>query len=202
MFGMDLNHGTDNGQPYPYIKADAYNKEFMTTFEEFLREAWIAISNRHNTSGANPTDEGKIRNLVDNLQNMLLSRRENGNLSREEFVAVSAMSWFHLTVSFNSPIIETLRAEAASPEQRLFKVAQRVGIPAHGLSKSFFDIADPISRVLIQIEANGSNISPLIVATSPPGTPLNGLQEVLNTIITHWSIITGRDVKAGKVATT
>ena len=37
-------------------------------------------------------------------------------------------------------------------ENRLFKIAERVGLPAHGLSKSFFDIADPLSRLLIQIE--------------------------------------------------
>lgn len=200
MFGMDLNHGTDDGQPYPYVKADAYNNEFVSTFEEFLREVWIAIVNVGNTSGANPKDQGKIENLVATLQNMLMSRRANGNLSREEFVFVSMMSWFHLTVSFDSPIIQALRAEATGPEQRLFKVAQRVGLPAHGLSKSFFDIADPISQVLIQIEASGTGIVPALVATVPTGSSLNALQTAMNTIITHWSLITGRDMKAGKVA--
>lgn len=200
MFGMDLNHGADNGQPYSYVKADAYNNEFVTIFEEFLREAWVAIINVSNTSGSNPRDQGKLENLVANLQNMLMSRRANGNLSREEFAFVSMMSWFHLTVEFNSPIIEALRAEATGTEQRLFKVAQRVGLPAHGLSKSYFDIADPISRILILIEANGTGIVPHIVATAPPGALLNEIQVALNTIITHWSIITGRDVKAGKVA--
>ncbi|HRB81595.1 MAG TPA: hypothetical protein PK614_04970 [Nitrospira sp.] len=202
MFAMDLNHGTDEGQPYPYFKADAANNEFVTTFEEFLREAWVAISNRHNTSGTNPTDQGKIENLLANLQNMLMSRRANGNLSREEFVFVSMMSWFHLTVEFDSPIIQALRAEATGREQRLFKVAQRVGLPAHGLSKSYFDIADPISRVLIDVEASGTAIVPDIVATAAPPTPPNAIQVALNTIITHWSIITGRDVKARKVTTT
>ncbi|MCX9089409.1 MAG: hypothetical protein OIN90_17810 [Candidatus Methanoperedens sp.] len=197
MFGMDLNHGSDEGQPYPYVKADAYNNEFVTVFEELLREVWIAITNVNNTSGPNPKDEGKIANIVANLQNMLMSRRANGNLSREEFVFVAMMSWFHLTVSFDSPLIQALRAEATGPEQRLFKVAQRVGLPAHGLSKSYFDISDQISRVLIQIEASGTGIVPALVAT---GTSLNSLQTTMNTIITHWSIITGRDMKAGKVA--
>lgn len=199
MFGMDLNHGSDEGQPYSYTKADAYNNEFATIFEEFLREVWIAISNVNNTSGANPKDQGKIENLVDELQDMLRSRRVNGNLSREEFVAVATMSWFHLSVEFNTPIVETLRAEASSPEQRLFKIAQRVGLPAHGLSNSLFNIADTISRVLIQIEASGTGIVPGLVAT---GTSLNSIQVALNTIITHWSTITGRDMKARKVATT
>jgi len=193
MFGMDLNHGADNGQPYSYVKADAYNNEFVTVFEELLREVWVAITNVKNESGPNPTDKSKMENLVSNLQNMLLARRESGNLSREEFVAVATMSWFHLTVSFDSPIILALRAESSSPEQRLLKVAQRVGLPAHGLSKSFFDIADAISRVLIQVEASGAAIV--------PGLLVEGvLQNTLNTIITQWSIITGRDMKAGKVA--
>jgi hypothetical protein len=193
MFGMDLNHGTDDNQPYPYVKADAYNNEFITVLEELLREVWVAITNVGNTSGVNPTDRGKIENLVENLHNMLMSRRESGNLSREEFVAVATMSWFHLTVSFDSPIIAALRAEAASPEQRLFKVAQRVGLPAHGLSKSYFDIADPISRILIQIEASSTGIVPGLLVSGP-------LQDTMNTAIAHLSTITGRDLKAGKVA--
>ncbi|KAA0230078.1 hypothetical protein EDS67_08545 [candidate division KSB1 bacterium] len=198
MFGMDLNHGSNEGQPYSYIKADAYNNEFVTVFEELLREVWIAITNIKNETGPNPTDSGKMENLVENLHDMLISRRQSGNLSREEFFAVAAMSWFHLTVSFNeSPIIVALRAEAASPEQRLFKVAQRVGLPAHGLSKSYFDIADAISRILIQIEASNTAIVSSFVGE---GTEINAVQKTMNTIITHWSLITGRDMKAGKVA--
>jgi hypothetical protein len=193
MFGMDLNHGGDDGQPYPYVKADAYNNEFVAIFEELLREVWVAITNVGNQSGVNPTDRGKMENLATNLQNMLMSRRASGNLSREEFVCVTMMSWFHLSVEFDSPIIESLRARATGPEQRLFKVAERVGLPAHGISKSFFDIADPISQVLIQIEATGAGIVPGLLV---PGL----LQNDFNTIITHWSLITGRDIKAGKVA--
>jgi hypothetical protein len=198
MFGMDLNHGTDDGAPYPYIKADAYNNEFVSAFEELLREAWVAIANSGNSSGADPTDRGKIENLVTTLQNMLLSRRINGNLSREEFTFVSMMSWFHLTMSYDSPIIVALRAEANGPEQRLFKVAQRVGLPAHGLSKSFFDIADPISRILILIEANVTAVVNDLVTKAP--TPPTPLQNDMNTVITYWNSITGHDVKAGKVA--
>ena len=200
MFGMDLNHGADDAKPYPYVKSEASNNDFVTTFEELLREAWIAIANIKNTSGPNPTDEGKIRNLVNQLQDMLTTRRINGNLSREEFVAVSTLSWFHLTVGFNdSPVIKDLRAEAASPEQRLYKIAQRVGLPAHGLSQSFFEIADVLSRILILIESDGVGILPALVAT---GAPPNPLQVDMNIIITHWSTITGRNVKARAVSPT
>jgi hypothetical protein len=123
----------------------------------------------------------------------------NGNLSREEFFFVSMMSWFQLSVEFSeSPIVQSLRAEAASPEQRLFKIAQRVGLPAHGLSKSYFDIADPISRVLVLIETGAYNDS----AAAPAFYNAGPLQDAMKTIIRHWSIITGREMKARRVATT
>jgi hypothetical protein len=195
MFGMDLNHGNDDNQPYPFVRAEATNREFASTFEEFLREVWVAYVNMNNFTGANPTDPGKLTNLVEKLREMLLARRMNGNLSREEFTFVSMMSWFHLTVEFDSPIVVDLRAVASSPEQRLFKIAERVGLPAHGLSASYFDIADDISAVLILIEAVGTAIVPSLQI---PGN----LVTAMNNIITHWSLITGRDMKAGKVAST
>ena len=91
-------------------------------------------------------------------------------MSREEFDFVSMLSWFHLTVDSDLPIIQDLRAQAASPEERLFKIAQRVGLPAHGLSKSYFDIADSISRILIEIETGIFNIPPQhLHSTRPQG---------------------------------
>ena len=192
-FGMDLNHVKDDGQPYPYIKADVYNNEFVALFEELLRETWVAISNAGNISGPNPTDAGKLRIVVTNLNNMLASRRMNGTLSREEFDAVSMMSWFHLTLEYDSPIVVALRAEGNGPEQRLFKIAQRVSLAANGQSQSYFDIADPISRILIQIESMGDAIVPGLLVAGP-------LQDAFNTVISHWDRISGRNMKAVKVA--
>ena len=172
MFGMDLNHGTDDSKPYPYVKAEAANSEFVSTFEELLREVWIGIENFNNTSGANPKDDAKIADLAKKLHDMLITRRETGNLSREEFVFVSWMSWFHLTVDSDLPIILDLRAQAASPEQRLFKIAQRVGLPAHGLSNNYFDIADSISLILILIETgifNRAVAAPALYTPAPGG---------------------------------
>jgi transcriptional regulator with XRE-family HTH domain len=197
MFGMDLNHGADDGKPYSYIKAEAANSEFVSTFEELLREVWVGMTFVTATSSSNPTDNSKIAELIQKLFNMLRSRRQNGNLSREEFAAVSAMSWFHLTVEFNSAIVTSLRAEAAGTEQRLFKIAERVGLPAHGLSKNFFDAADPLSRILIHIELGDFND-----ATAAPALYTSGsrTESDMRNIITHWTAITGRDVKARKVA--
>lgn len=199
MFGMDLNHGSDDGKPYPYIKAEAANSSFAATFEEFLREVWVGMTYVGATSSSNPTDDSKIAELAEKLHNMLQSRRLSGNLSREEFAFVSTMSWFHLTLEFDSPIVRSLRAEAVGVENRLYKIAERVGLPAHGLSKSFFDIADPISRLLIQIEMgtyNDIEASRTLYDPNIPGSP----ERDIRTIITHWTAITGRDVKARKVA--
>jgi hypothetical protein len=110
------------------------------------------------------------------------------------------MAWFHLTLDYDSPIVQSLRADATGTEQRLFKVAERVGLPAHGLSKHFFEIADPLSRILIQIEMGDYNkdtaVAALYTADNTPGSPESAMRK----IITHWTAITGRDVKARKVA--
>jgi hypothetical protein len=203
MFGMDLNHGADDGKAYSYLKADAANSDFANTFEELLREVWIAITYVGATSSANPKDDSKIVELCEKLNEMLRSRRLNGNLAREELTHVSAMSWFHLTIEFDSPIVRSLRAEAAGPEQRLFKIAERVGLPAHGLAKSFIDIADDISNLLILIEAGTfTTINSVEALYTPPPAPATSPTpvEMMRNIITHWTAITGRDVKARKIA--
>ncbi len=196
LFGMELNHGMEDNKPYPYKKAETANSEFVSTFEEFLREVWIGIENFTNASGADPTDDAKIADLAKKLFDMFRTRRESGNLGREEFVFTAMMSWFHLTVDSNLPIIEDLRAQASSPEERLFKVAQRVGLPAHGLSKSYFDIADDASRILIEIETGILNNAEAVEGLYTEG---NELEAAMRNIIRHWSIVTGREMKARRV---
>ena len=110
------------------------------------------------------------------------------------------MSWFHLTVENNNlPIIRDLRAEGATPEQVLFKIAQMVGLPANGLADHYFQVADAISAVVIAIETGTLQVAGAARAFYDPTAP-NSLSGAMNTIITHWSAITGHDVKAGKVA--
>jgi hypothetical protein len=198
MFGMDLNHGGPDNKSYSYVKAEAANKEFVSTLEELLREVWVGIINAGNTSGTKATDDAKLSDLLKKLEDMLVARRINGNLSREEFAFVSMMSWFHLTIESDTEVVRDLRSNgAASAEQRLFKIAQLVGVPAHGLSGSYFDIADSISRVLILIESGFFKTVPgAVVGLYTPGTVL---ERAMRTIITHWSIISGRDMKAGRI---
>jgi hypothetical protein len=200
MFGLELNHGNDDNSPYPYVKVAAANKEFVTSFEELLRETWIGFINRSTTSGANPTDDAKIEDLARTLNTQLLDRRRFGNLSREEFYLVAMMSWFHMTLeNFNLPIIRDLRAEGTTAEQTLFKIAQMVGLPANGLADHYFQIADCISAVLKAIETGTLQQSGAARAFYDPTFP-NNLSDCMNKITTHWSAITAHDVKAGKVA--
>lgn len=199
MFGMELNHGADDGKPYSYVKAEAANGEFVATFEELLREVWVGMIHVTASSTSNPTDRSKIAELAEKLHDMLRSRRQNGNLSREEFVYVTAMSWFHMTLEFDSPIVRSLRAEATGVEQRLFKIAERIGLPAHGLSKHFFDISDDISRILIEVETGVYNDPAAVPVLYTPAGDVSP-EAAMRNIITHWTAITGRDVKARKVS--
>jgi hypothetical protein len=198
MFGMDLNHGMSDNKPYPYEKPETANREFVSTFEEFLREVWVGIANSANTSGLKQTDDAAISNLARRLHDMLRTRRTNGNLSQEEFWFVSMMSWFHLSLEFDSPIVVSLRAEGASEEERLKKIAERVKLPAHGKSYYFFRLADPLSRLLTQIEIgtynNPNTVRALYTDEIPPGTP-NPVEDDMRLIITYWSYATDRNMK-------
>jgi hypothetical protein len=197
MFGMDLNHGTDDGRPHAYEKAAAANRDFVPTFEAFLREVWRGILNARNSSGPNTTDDSAIADLAARLSDMMKDRRENGNLSREEFFFVSTMSWFHLTVEFNSPIVKDLKADGSNPGERLRAIGERVGLPVHGKVYDLFGLADPMSRILIAVESGTFNdvANVRLLYRDPPTQLRNDIQ----TIITNWSSATGRNMKADPV---
>src|SRR5829696_7257203 len=197
MFGMDLNHGIDDGRPHPYERAAAANRDFVPTFEAFLREVWRGILNRNNSSGPNYSDDSAISDFAGRLSNMMKDRRENGNLSREEFFFVSAMSWFHLTVEFNSPIVRDLKADGSNPAERLRTIGERVGLPMHGKAYDLFGLADPMSRILIAMESGTFNDpANALLLYRDPGTQL---RRDIETIITNWSSATGRNMKAEPV---
>jgi hypothetical protein len=204
MFNMTLNPSGDS-EKVAYTIAEHVNVDFVATFDELQHEIWEGRTNFANSAGARPTDDSKISQLCVRLKDMMLARRVNGTLSREEFWAISALSWFHATIlEKDHPIIRDLRAEASSPEERLFKIAQRVGYPAHGLAKSYFEIAEPISRLLIGIESGVFDDVAAVPALYTPVTtpPIPGVKtpvEDTDIIKTHWSIIRGRDIKSKKV---
>ncbi|MFZ0089447.1 MAG: hypothetical protein WAL63_08075 [Solirubrobacteraceae bacterium] len=198
LFGIDLNHGYDDGRPYPYLKPDAANREFTPLFEEFLREVWKGIENFTNTSGANPTDDAAIAELGASLADILTVRCRNGALAREGFAAVAAMSWMHLTLMSDTPIIVDLKANATSPEERLRKLGEYVGLPPHAKSEQLFAMADAISNIMTAIQAR-QFANPADVPVLYSGATTNPIRADMMTIVAQWSIATGRDMKAGRV---
>jgi hypothetical protein len=205
LFGADLQHQSSDGRPYPYEKAQAANREFIPVFEDFLREVWRGIENSGNTSGANPTDNNVIVTLAQSMAKMLSSRRINGNLLWEEFIAVSVMSWFHLTIEFDSPIVVDLNCTATSSAERLRLIGERVGVSAYARSDSCIELADPMSRILLQVEegdfSTDEGAQSLYAPEDNNGNP-NELRATMTTIITQWSAASGRPMKAPKVEVT
>ena len=126
---------------------------------------------------------------------MLTTRRLHGNFAREEFRAVALMSWLHLAVLFNSPVVTDLRAEASSPELRLLKIAERVGVKAHPQSQALFLLAQPASLLMTAIEQGLFN--------GPLGAQslylIPRVQRLMEVIINQYRTATGRDVKVRPV---
>jgi hypothetical protein len=201
MFGIDLSHAPDIAAQHPYQKPTAANRDFIPTFEALAREVWRGIVNARNTSGANDTDATVISTLARRLYDMMATRRINGNLSREEFRAVSIISFLHLAVQFDSPAVVDLKASASSPEMRLQKMAERVHMNCHVKSKPFFDLAGPFSTLLQSIESGAFN-SPagaeLLYKQTPPNVVSRNAEEVID----QYSLATGRDLKSRPVLVT
>lgn len=195
MFAMDLNHGAIDNSPYPYRKSDSSNQAFVTTFESLLREIWRGYVNAANTSGPNTTDNSVIAELCRRLREMMSERRRNGALSREEFVAVASMSWFHLTVSSNTPVVVDLKADSSTPEERLRRLGERVGVGTHSRARSFFTLADPLAHLLADVELGKYDAAADTEKLYDPSAGGNVTADTL-TIIHHWSVATGRDLKA------
>ena len=153
LLGMDLNHGTEDGRPYQYVKADVSNRDFSVAFESLLAEVWKGYINRNNFITANATDDNAIDELVRRLQEMLNARRQFGNLAREEFDAVATLSWFFLTIAYDTQIVNDLDATAFGVADRLRLIGERVGLAPHARADSYFQLAPPMSNDLARHRA-------------------------------------------------
>jgi hypothetical protein len=197
MFGIDLSHAGEVVGKHPYQKPAHSNRDFIPTFEAFAREVWRGIINVKNSSGPNETDQTVISTLARRIYDMMATRRLNGNLSREEFRAVAVMSYLHLAVLYDSPAVVDLKATASSPEMRLQKIAERVGMSCHPKSKPFFDLAAPFSKLMQQIETGSFNSPALAQGLYYPPSPI---AENAEKVIDQYSLATGRDLKSQTVS--
>jgi hypothetical protein len=187
LLGLDLNHGQEDGTPYPYHKPEVANRDVTQLLEALLREVWLGVKNRNNFVGEDSTDDSAIDTLVRRLRELLIARRLGGALTREEFDAVAMLSWFHLTLMFNTAITADLRADAASATDRLRLIAHKVGVTPHSRADAFLQLAQPLSIILRAVEFN---------AIPSPAALYNGPYTAdMLTIITQWSIATGQNLK-------
>ena len=196
MFGMDLPHAVParwdgGGQAW---KADVgeINVDFRAKWSELLRQVWLGLENNRNSSGANPTDGNYVALLTRALRDMFNDRRRGGLLAREEFAYVTVLSWFHLTLQTNSPIVADLKADSTSPAERLAQLGQRVGMHPALRSRELFDLAEPMSSLLRAIEIGTFDEADAAAALFDDGTALAlEMREIIN----QWQSATGERVK-------
>jgi len=112
------------------------------------------------------------------------------------------MSFMHLAILFDSPAVVDLKAAASSPEMRLKKIAERVGMEAHIKTKPFLDLAAPFSVLMQQIETGTFNQAPGATALYFPPAPANPVAQNAEDVIDQYSLATGRDLKAPSVSVT
>jgi hypothetical protein len=214
MFGMDLAFGDINSPgntSIPYTKARVSNQQFVVLFERYLSEIWQSYTNANNTSGVNSSDVNIVVDLALQVQELLRARRgdpsntyANLNLSREEFSSVLMASWFTFIITVDSPVVLFLNCQSSTIGERLLKIGNKVGIPAHGKSQAIFEMAGSASNVLRIIEEGGrledpTNVGNILRSLIPPlignPTPDRNLMSDLLTVINNWERATGHKIK-------
>jgi hypothetical protein len=199
MFGLDLPHSLPAWPDSGGARRDwrthvglGVNTDFRATWSELLRQVWLGLENSANSSGANPTDPAYVALLCRAVKDMFNNRRQGGLLAREEFVYVTVLSWFHLTLQTDTPIVNDLDANATSPADRLARLAERVGMAPAARSRELFDLSEPMSSVLRAIELGLFDDQTAAATLFEDGTPL-GVD--MRNVINLWQSATGERVK-------
>jgi hypothetical protein len=197
MFGLDLPHAVParwdrGGQAWKADTGDGVNADFRAKWSELLRQVWLGLENSRNSSGANPTDGSYVALLCKAIRDMCNDRRRGGLLAREEFAYVTVLSWFHLTLQSDTPIVRDLNAVANTPEERLALLGQRVGMTPAQRARELFELAEPMSSVLRAIEV-GTFDDPGRAATLFDDATTLGRE--MRDIINHWQSATGERIK-------
>ena len=204
MFGFDLPHpiparwAPTGDTPWKADVGAGVNTDFRAKWSELLRQVWLGLENVTNTSGARPTDEAYIATLCRALADMMNDRRRGGLLAREEFAYVSVLSWFHLTLSSDTSIVEDLKAQASHPSERLALIAERVGLRPAQRARELFDLAEPMSSVLRAIEIGSFDTD---AAAATLFDPNGALGREMRDLINQWQSATGERIKERVTAT-
>lgn len=201
MFGCDLPHplAGGDGQPWKRDAGSVANTRFMEMWTELLRQVWMGIENDRNQVGSNPTDPSYVAYLCQTLGEMMRLRRRGGMLAREEFSAVTMLSWFHLAVESDTAVVQNLQATAGAvgnPADRLAAIGQRVGITPPRQARELFELADLVSPVLWFIEldqfstpANAATLFRIFGVANPV------VAQTMIRIVDLWQSATGDRIK-------
>jgi hypothetical protein len=206
MFGLDLPHplppasaAAGNAQPpWKLDIGNGANTSFVARWNELLTQVWTGYENKVNQVGTNATDAEYVGLLCQAIDDMLGNRRQGGLLAREELSHVAAMSWCHLTVEEDTPLVQDLQATATSPAERLAKLGERVGMAPAPRSRELFDLAQPMSALLWGIELglfNPGNAPESLYLPDAIGDPPTKLNVEVNRIIDLWQSATGTRIK-------
>ncbi|HZC99991.1 MAG TPA: hypothetical protein VFA46_07310 [Actinomycetes bacterium] len=196
MFGMDVPHAIpaqwDRGGQAWKVDVGEVNVDFRAKWTELLRQVWLGLENNRNSSGANPTDGSYVALLCRALRDMFNDRRRGGLLAREEFAYVTVLSWFHLTVQSDTPIVVDLKAQSTSPAERLSLLGQRVGMHPAQRARELFDLSEPMSSLLRAIEVGSFDDAATAATLFDVGTALG---QEMREIINQWQSATGERIK-------
>jgi hypothetical protein len=212
MFGLDLPHplpassgAAGNAQPpWKLDIGNGANTGFVARWNELLTQIWTGYENKVNRVGTNATDAEYVALLCLTIDDMLGNRRQGGLLAREELSHVAALSWCHLTVEEDTPLVKDLQATATNPAERLAKLGERVGMAPAPRSRELFELADPMSALLWGIELGlfnpGQAPESLYLPDAINDSPTK-LNIEVNRIIDLWQSATGTRIKVqGAVA--
>lgn len=205
LLGMDLPHqiptgwrSSGNPEDWKTNTAPGVNNDFQEKLTELLRQVWTGLVNANNRIGANPTDEGYVALLCEALRDMLRNRRQNGLLAREEFVYVSTLSWFHLTLLGDAPIVADLQVQGTAPEQRLNNLALKVGMKPAARSRELFQLSERMSILLRSIELGAYDTPDQaeLLYTDPD------IAREMRLIVNQWQSATGQRIKDNEAVPT
>lgn len=198
-FGLGLPHEIPEawrpqGAPVDWnaLMGAGWNPDFRQKWTDLLRQVWIGRENINNSGGPNPVDPTYVAMLCRALHDMFANRRRGGALAREEFAYVSMLTWFHLTVETDAPIVVDLQATASSPADRLAAIADRVGLKPAPRSRELFDLARPTSTIMRAIEMGLFDTPAGAAMLYQPGTQI--AEDMIN-IVNNWQSATGESLK-------
>ena len=188
----------DDGAAWKRDVGAGANLRFIELWHELLRQVWMGVQNARNAVGANPTDPSYLAYLCQTIGEQLRLRRRGGMLAREEFAYVCMLSWFHLTLETDTPVVADLRATASglgNPADRLAAIAARVGMRAAPQSRELFELADLMSVFLwaLELDVFTAQANAEMLYAQPAGG--NPIADAMIRIIDLWQSATGERLK-------